>query len=378
MNAATISSVKICSVVAIPLAASFKSTFRFGTTDRSTSPNVVVVVRTDDGQTGHGEACPVPAFTSETQRSIVELVEQRVAPTLIGRNPSDRIPLLHDLGRVLRFAPFTVAAVDTALLDLLGRALGVPVHTLLGGAFRDRVEVHGSVGWDEDPARVAATAMEQRETYRWLKLYAGRGEIDADLDRLQAVRDAVGPESRLLVDVNGMWSPSDLIRALDRAGEIGLELLEQPLPVGAAPFQSDLVARLGIDIAADESVRSVADAATVVRERSATVLNVGHSKLGGPTAAFHAAQLAAANGLGVMVGSVIEMGIANAMGLHLAAALPRLAYPSYLMGPLKYRERITAEQVAVVDSHVAVPPGPGLGITVDEDALRHLDARGRA
>ena len=69
------------------------------------------------------------------------------------------------------------------------------------------------------------------------------------------------------------------------------------------------------------------------RERSATVINIGHSKLGGPTAALHAPQVAHANGIGVMVGSVIEMGIATAMGLHLAAAMPSLAYPSYLMGP---------------------------------------------
>jgi muconate cycloisomerase len=367
--------VKITSVEAIPLAVSFRKTFRFGTTDRLTSPNVVIVIHTDSDVVGYGEACPVQAFTSETQASIVELVTTRVAPILLGRDATQRLPLLTDLAHVLRFAPFTVAGVDTALLDLLGKYTGVPVSTLLGGAFRDRVEVHGSVTWDEDPARIVENALEQRETYRWLKLYAGRGEIDSDLDRLQAVRDAVGPATRLLVDINGMWTPSDLIRALARVRDIGLELLEQPLPLGAEPYQRDLVARLGIDIAADESVRTVADAATVVRERTATVINIGMSKLGGPTAALQAAQLSAASGAGVMVGSVIEMGIATAMGLHLAAALPRLAYPSYLMGPLKYRDQITTEQIAVIDAHIDVPTGPGLGITIDDDAIRHLDAR---
>jgi muconate cycloisomerase len=112
---------KIVSVEAVPLAVSFKRTFRFGTTDRSTSPNVVLVVRTDDDQVGYGEACPVPAFTSETQASVVELIEQRVEPVLIGQDPTRRGPLLADLARVLKFAPFTTAAVDTALLDLTGR-----------------------------------------------------------------------------------------------------------------------------------------------------------------------------------------------------------------------------------------------------------------
>jgi len=367
--------VTIRAVEAIPIAASFKQVFRFGTTDRSSSPNVIVRITSDEGVAGYGEACPVPAFTSETQASIVELVETRVAPLLVGRDAAERVPLLADLARALRFAPFTTAAVDTALLDLIGKQMGLSVSRLLGGAFRTRVEVHGSVTWDEDPARIVAAAVEQQATYRCLKLYAGRGDLDGDLDRLQAVRDAVGPETRLIVDINGMWTPSDLTRALGRVCEIGVELLEQPLPLEAEPFQRDLVARLEIDVAADESVRSVADAARVVRERAATVVNVGLSKIGGPTAALQAAQIAGAGGLGVIVGSVIEMGVATAMGLQLAAALPRLAYPSYLMGPLKYREQITTEQIAIVDSHVTVPSGPGLGIEIDEEALAHLDVR---
>jgi L-alanine-DL-glutamate epimerase-like enolase superfamily enzyme len=366
---------KIVSVEAVPLAVSFKRTFRFGTTDRSTSPNVVLVVRTDDDQVGYGEACPVPAFTSETQASVVELIEQRVEPVLIGQDPTRRGPLLADLARVLKFAPFTTAAVDTALLDLTGRALGVPVSALLGGAYRDRVEVHGSVGWDEDPACMADLAVEQAATYRSIKTYAGRGDIDADLDRLQAVRDAVGPGVGLFVDVNGLWSPSDLLRALRRVDDIGLTMLEQPLPLHAAGFLRGLVDSLRMDVCADEGVRTLADADRVAAERSATVVNLGHSKLGGPSVAVQAAHVAIAAGLGLMVGGVIEMGVANAMGLHLAAALPRLAYPAYLMGPLKYRQQLTTTQIEVVESHVAVPPGAGLGIEVDEVELRRLDAR---
>lgn len=366
---------KIRSVEAIPLAAAFTTTFSFGTTDRSTSPNVVVIIRTDEGVAGFGEACPVPAFTSETQGSIVELIEQRVAPVLVGEDPADRGRLLANVAKVLKAAPFTVAAVDTALLDLLGRALDVPIHTLLGGAYRDRTEVHGSVGWDADHSKMVDVAVEQSSTYNWLKLYAGRGELHTDLDGLQAIRDAVGPDVQLFVDINAMWSPSDLVQALPRAKEIGLRMLEQPLPPASAAFQAQLVGELKIDIVADEAVRTVADAARVVRERSATVINVGHSKLGGPSAALHAAQIAAGSGVGVMVGSVIEMGIATAMGLHLAAALPELAFPSYLMGPLKYRQQITHQQVEVIDGHIAIPQGPGLGFTVDEDELHRLDAR---
>ena len=199
-----------------------------------------------------------------------------------------------------------------------------------------------------------------------------------DLDRLQAVRDAVGEDVELMVDINGMWTPSRRDpRARSGSMRSGCDCWSSRCRWPPAAFQRDLVAAGRVDIVADESVRTVADASAVVREQTATVINVGLSKLGGPTAALQAAQIAAAAGVGVMVGSVIEMGIATAMGLHLAAALPRLAYPSYLMSPLKYRDQITAAPISVVDAHVAVPTGPGLGIDVDEEALRHLDARAR-
>lgn len=366
---------KIQSVEAIPLAASFKQTFRFGTIDRSTSPNVVIIIRTDEGAVGYGEAVPVPAFTSETPTSIVELVETRVSGVLSGRDPFDRQPLLADLAKALKFAPFTTAAVDMALLDLQGRVFGVPVHTLLGGAFRTKTPVHGSVGRNEDIQKILDVALEQAETYRSLKLYAGRGEIDEDLDRLQVVRNAVGPDIELFVDVNTMWEPGDLIRALSRVDEIGLRGIEQPLPLAAHGLQNQIVVGHSVGIIADEAVRTTSDAARVVTERSATVLNVGQSKLGGLTAALQAAQLAHAHGCGVHVGNVIEMGIGTAAGLHLAAALPVLSYPSYLMGPLKYSQQITAEQIEIVDSAIAVPTGPGLGIEVDEQEIRRLDLR---
>ncbi len=366
---------RIDAVEAIPLTATFRLPFQFANSVRTGSPDVVVVIRTSDGATGYGEACPVPAFTSETQRSVVELVEERVTPLLLGRDPLDRLPLLHRLSRALAGAPFTAAAVDTALLDLAGRALGVPAHALLGGKFRDRVEVHGSVGWEEDAGRMVETALAQRDAYGWLKLYAGRGELDGDLARLRAVREALGPGPRLLVDVNGLWGPADLSRALPRLIEAGITVIEQPLSPAAEAFLPPIVARADVEIVADESVRSVSDAARVAGTRSASAVNVGHSRLGGPTTALAAAQVAAAAGLELTVGSVLEMGIATAMGLHLAAALPRLALPSYLVGPLKYREQITVESLEVADGHVAVPTGPGLGVTVDEGALARLDVR---
>ncbi len=102
---------------------------------------------------------------------------------------------------------------------------------------------------------------------------------------------------------------------------------------------------------------------------------MGLSKLGGITAAFDAATTARALQLTVMVGSVVELGIATAAGLQLAAALPELAYPSYLMSPLKYTRQITWPPFEPLDSALAVPVDPGLGVEIDAEAVQAMDLR---
>jgi L-alanine-DL-glutamate epimerase-like enolase superfamily enzyme len=204
---------RIARVDAVPLEARLKTPFRFGNVVRTTSANVLVRVVGEDGLVGYGEACPVPQLTAETQESVVALVEQRVAPELVGEDARRWRPLLARIAKRLFQASFTQAAIDMALLDLAGKSLGVAVHELLGGRYRDAIEVHGSVGWDADPERVAHTAEQQAPEFRWLKLYAGTGTLEDDLERIAAVRRRVGDDHPFLLDVNGLWSPLQAIAA---------------------------------------------------------------------------------------------------------------------------------------------------------------------
>jgi muconate cycloisomerase len=363
----------------IPLDARLKEPFRFGRVERSVSSNVLLRLVSDDGIVGYGEACPVPQLTAETQEGVVGLLEQRIVPLLIGADPLRWRPLLAQVRARLYGAPFTAAAVDTALLDLAGRTLGVPVHVLLGGANRPRVDLHGSVGWDEQPGRVAETAEEQAKTFHTLKLYAGRGTLASDLARVEAARDRVGNGHPFLLDVNGLWSPLQALRVAPALRDLGVILVEQPVAprdhAGQAQVTEVYRSRFGIDVVADERIMSAECVSEVAHGKLAGCANVGLSKLGGITAAFDAATTARAGHLGVMVGSVVELGIATAAGLHLAAALPDLAYPSYLMSPLKYSRQITWPPVEPLDSALAVPTGPGLAVEVDEDAVAAMSLR---
>jgi L-alanine-DL-glutamate epimerase-like enolase superfamily enzyme len=371
---------RITAVEACPIAVTLWKPFRFGAVERTKSANVVIRIRSDAGYVGYGEACPVPQLTSETQQSIVELIEGTVAPLLMGKDPRDWRATIAETTRTLSSTPFTAAAVDVALLDLAGKTAGLSVVELLGGRLRSRVEVHGSVGWFADPHEMCEAAEAQAEQFRMLKLYAGVGQLPEDLERLRVVRERLNGDHPFLVDVNGMWSGAEALAAAPTLQELGVVLLEQPLASDHDPREAVAVSEIyrrewGIAIVADEAIRSAADAVSVAADRRAHIANIGCSKLGGVVAALDVAATATAVGLETLVGSVVELGIATAAGLHLSAALPSLTYPAYLSGSLKYVEQITSPALIPVGSHLEVPTGDGLGVEVDEEALHVLDAR---
>jgi L-alanine-DL-glutamate epimerase-like enolase superfamily enzyme len=370
---------RIVRVEAVPLDARLKTPFRFGNVVRTTSANVLVRVFGEDGLVGYGEACPVPQLTAETQESVVALVEQRIAPELVGEDARQWRPLLGRIAKRLFQASFTQAAVDMALLDLAGKSLGVPLHELLGGRHRNAIEVHGSVGWDADAEKVADTAEQQAREFRWLKLYAGTGTLEEDLGRIAAARRRVGEDHPFLLDVNGWWSPLEAIAAGPVLRDLGVEAVEQPVAAADDDGQAQVAAvyakRHGIGVIADERVRAPADVHAVAVRRAAHCVNVGISKMGGIVAALDAALTGYAAQLRVSVGSVVELGVATAAGLQLAAALPEVTYPSYLIGSRKYVRQITSTPLEVLDSRLPIGNGPGLGIEIDEEAVAAMDLR---
>jgi L-alanine-DL-glutamate epimerase-like enolase superfamily enzyme len=147
---------------------------------------------------------------------------------------------------------------------------------------------------------------------------------------------------------------------------------------GAAEVTRVLSERHRIQVAADEGVLGPEDVLRTFRDRTAHMVNVGMTKLGGPAAAYGAAMVAAACRLPVLLGSVVELGIATAAGLQLAAALPSLPAPAYLGGPAKYARQVTTTLAPDDRGFMRIPAGPGLGIEVDEDGVRELDLRSSA
>lgn len=349
------------------------SVFQFGNTRRHESSNIFVKVLTDSGDEGWGEACPVPQLTTATSEEIVSDIGHIAHARLIGQS-SEQIPNILDSLRGWTSVPiFARTALDTALLDLRARLLGVRLADLLGGVKRDLLQVHGSVGWDQDGEKMADVAEHQAAEYGVLKTYLGRSNPAEDLGRLKTMRSRVPDSVEFLVDINKLWSDATFADAAPALRELGVVAVEQPTPepshgVVAAGEANELM------IVWDESIRSPKDVVSWDYMGPQGTINVGISKLGGPSEARAVTAVAEALGLPVAVGSLVEMGIGSVAGAHIAATVSSLPLPSYVMGFLKYEMQVTIPELSITDGALALPAGPGLGVVVNEEAIEAITA----
>ncbi len=328
-----------------------------------------VLVRLDDdsGRTGLGEASVTSVWSGETQAGAIALVREVFAPLLVGADPFDSEWILRRLDQSTFANSFAKAAVESALLDLQGQILGVPLYKLLGG--RDTTAqgirlkfVIGAVA--PDVAAERALRMVQ-QGWRSIKVKVGRDEHPrADIDRLRAVRDAIGPDVWLSVDANGGYAVDQAVWAARHMEPLGVALFEQPTRRGDHAAMAAVRRRSGIPVMADESVFTPQDVLAVIRHQAADVLSLYPGKHGGVRATQQLAKMAEAAGLACTIGSNLEREVATAAMAHVTAATANLRcerYPGDLIGPLYFEEPFPAPLRYEAD-RLWVPEAPGLGL----------------
>jgi len=268
------------------------------------------------------------------------------------------------------------AALATAWLDLGHEPAGRPRAT--------SVAVNAMIGAESLHASVAAARTAVADGFTTLKVKGGGEASTSELvDRLLAVRAAVGPDVRLRLDVNGTWDEAVAEERLSALRPIGLELVEQPVAVGdgAAAAMARLRARTGMPVGADESVTSVVAARRLLDVGAVDVLVVKPARVGGPRAALAIAELAVGAGVGVVISTLLETGVGLQAALVTAALLPPGGPPlahGLATGPLLATDllRCTAAAGASSASRATCPVAPGLGLVLDEAAVaRHTIER---
>ena len=296
----------------------------------------MIWVRTDSDVTGIGEA-PVPF--GEGEEGLLKLADALDPAT---SNPS------------LRFA------LETAELDAIGKSKDLPVASLLGGELQP-VSTNAVLGpaSPRDTARLARQAV--ADGFTTLKLKVGGRPVQQDEEALRAVRAAVGPDIKLRLDANQAWNPGEAVLNIRRLAPFQPEYIEEPAT------SSDL-SPSSIPIAADESLSTREDALRIIRSRSAGVLVLKAARLGGLQPAKEIVGLAVESGLRVVLTSNLETGVGLAASLHLAAALLPTEVHGLATGALLEHDLLTVPLLPN-EGRLSLPPLPGLGITLDTDAL---------
>ncbi len=343
----------------ITLEAPFREPFVMSSFVLERGSHAVVTVRTREGVTGTGAVAALPAITGETAAQIAAAVEFLRAG-LLGLPLADLAELHARMNAALYGNPSAKAAIDFAVHDALGKALGVPVSALLGGSRRRAVRCTWIVGAKPLERTLAEVRAAHADGFRTFKLKVGRDDA-ADIERVRAVREAMGDAIAIRVDVNAGYTPERAARTFDALAASNLELIEQPLARNDLRGHRRLRDRLRVPIMLDESVSSAHDVIAIAEAEAADLIYIKPAKAGGLYPARAIADTAHAAGLDVVVGGNVELPAGCAANLHFAAARG-LAYASDACVGIQMHRLEGAEPFERHGDEVVVPAGPGLGI----------------
>lgn len=359
--------IAITGITAVPFSIPLREHVKVAIAEFESRDHVLVSVQTDAGVTGIGEAVPRWMSYGETQASVVEVINSRIEPTLIGTDVFARKLIGHRL-RHLVGNHSAKAAVDIALWDIAGKVLAQPLWRLLGGT-SDPVRAATLIPFAE-PSRCASQASIWRERYgiTAFKIKVGR-EATMDAAVCSAIRRALGTDATLYADANQGYLAHEAWRFLQLAEEVDLAWLEDPVPSGDQLGRRWLATKTGIPLAADSNCRDLQEARTAVLDDECRVVSVKLARTG-----FTESQkiLALCEALHVVptVGSQGDTGLGATAGLHLAAAQSTLTKtPSEIVPHLGLVQDLLHEGPALIDGFLVPPDLPGLGVEVDSSQL---------
>lgn len=364
--------VKIDGVEAIPIRIPNRQPLRLATTLLEHQDNVIVRMRAGE-LVGLGETQPLAGFAgcAESQRTIVPLIREWLAPLVVGRDPFDLDGIAGDLAAAAPEAPYARAAVVDALYDLAARALGVPLCQLLGGRVRDRIPVVWTIGIKERAVMVEEARQAVARGYRLLKVKAGSAPAAEDAGNLEAIRNAVGAGVGLRVDANGALSFDGALALLRAVAGLALDLVEQPLAIDDLDGMARLIELTGVPIMPDESLHSPESALRLVSRKAASIFGMKLAKHGGVHPARRIAAIARAASIPVYPGGQPGTSVGSATAAHFYAATPNATLGGdFHIGPAGWLAGdVVRVPLAVADGHAAVPAGPGIGMELDEARL---------
>ena len=356
-------------IEAIPFRIPLKKVSRWGAHgSRDAQEHVLIRIYSKEGVVGTAEAPARPTIYGETQRSIVHIVRDTLAPMLIGLDAMDREGYQARLAAI----PWNLtakAAIDTALHDVVAQTLGISLARLLGGHVRP-VEVSWMLSLNfADDAEFVQEAVTMREQYgiRAFKIKAGT-DPTGDIRRVKLLRQALGDEALLFIDANQLYTPDVAIRTIRAMEQYGLAMAEEPVAVTLGAYRQKVAAATTVPILADDSVFSLTDARRELQDGAIGVVGIKIARTG-IYESSRIVHLAEAFGLPCWIGSQGVSGVGAMASAHFASAFRAVTYPADLTTPLKQEDDLLLHPIDIRDGKLHVPDQPGAGAQVDEAKL---------
>ncbi len=381
---------RITRVVPHALAVTVERPVLFAIGPYQTFTATLVEVSTDDGRVGVGEC-----IVRRAPRVTATIVEDLLAPLLVGRDPRDAGRLWEEMLAQLRrwghsrgFLLEAISGVDIALWDLIAQAGGEPLYRALRGAGRDRVPCYASKVYLADTDDMVTQARDQKAAgYGAIKIQVGRGDsaggMLGDVAAVRAIREALGANILLLVDANGAFDAATAIRFCRHLEPLDVAWLEEPVPPDDVSGYELIRRSTSIPIAAGESEFGIFGFRDLIERRAIDVLQPDVSRIGGFTPALLLGGLAFAYNLRVAPHTGYSAGVAQLAALHLAAATPNLMLYEYMMPDLlaagggtaqnPLREIFAAPFPEPREGMVDLPAAPGLGLEVDWEKVKRYE-----
>ena len=351
--------------ISVPLKTPFKTALR----TVNSVEDIIVEIHTDTGNVGYGEAPPTGVITGDTKGSVIGALNEHIIKNIIGMDIENFEEIMLKLDKSIVKNSSAKAAVDIALYDLYAQLYNAPLYKLLGGYKKEIItDVTISVNDPEEMAKDSIDAINRG--FETLKIKVGK---DATVERMKAIRKAVGYDVKLRIDANQGWKPKEAVKVLRRMEDEGLdiEFVEQPViahDIEGLKFVTDNVS---IPVLADESVFSPGDALTILQSRAADFINIKLMKTGGLHNALKICSVAEIYGVECMIGCMLEAKVSVNAAVHLAAAKSIITKID-LDGPVLCSED-PVEGGALFDEYkISLNDEPGLGIK-KVNGIRYLN-----
>ena len=359
---------KITGVVVHRLSVPLPRPVRTSRHNHAHADTVVVEMRTDAGLTGSGYCF---AFGAHRARALAALVDDLV-PLYAGKDPRavrahfaaawEAINFLGHTGAVM----MALSALDTACWDLAARAAGLPLFRYLGGE-RSRVPAYASAGlWIDYTLDELLAEAERLRTqgHRAMKMRIGRPRPAEDVERVRRVRETIGPDIRLLADVNQGWDEATAIRVGRELEAYDLYWLEEPLPYEDLEGCARVAAALTTPVATGETDYGSLGMKRHLDVRAADILMPDLQRMGGPTEFLKSAALCEA------YHQPVSSHLFTEASAHLLAAAPN----GLILEHMPWWQELFTEPLALRDGHVLLPERPGLGLDLAPAVLTRFKA----